>query len=209
MRAWRGLGAAALVAAGCVHLDTRTAVEHEQEAARHRANADQVRAATDIAQRTLPVVSASDATTNPGAPAIEVAAGRYAREAAAAQEHEDAAHRLRDQAARYCRHIPVAEQQSCPLPPGARVEPLARGLRIVPLAPVTAATLRERIDCALANAQVDHPSDWATCPLYAPGATTQVLDRADIGAVVEIHTLDEAQATEARRRAALVVSPPK
>ena len=202
MRAIRGfpvLLGAALFAAGCHFPDTMTAVEHEHEAERDRAESASAEAAVRIADTTRPMPSGSESMSDPGASLAGYAGARVAIDAQSAARHEDAAVRIRRDAAAACMHVPTEQRGSCPIGELLRVEPLPSGTRLVLKTPPAGPTLRSAIDCAIAESHVDRPEGADTCPLYVPGAITNVVERPS-GAVIEIIAADDAKVAEVRRR---------
>jgi hypothetical protein len=65
--------------------------------------------------------------------------------------------------------------------------------------------LRVQLNCALANAQVDRPNDFAECPLFAPGATSKVVEQPH-GAALQIDVVEPVQVEELWRRLLLLQS---
>ena len=175
---------APMLLAGCAHTDTMTAVEHDLEAERHRSAAQQAEASVRTVEIAMPPQSGSEIEKTSGFSSAELPAGRASSEIADAERHEKAARIIRERANSACRRVPIAEQKSCPVPPG-HVEPITLGARIVPAVSVPAELLRLHLECAMARAQVDRPPDQASCPLYAPGAAPRVTDRPQ-GAVIDI-----------------------
>jgi hypothetical protein len=188
------------VAGGCAH-DLRTAVEHENLAAHHRANADQARAVVAVNETTRPMQSGSEMDMT-GANRYEAtAAGKGIADVETARKHDEAAQRIRAEAGIICSRVPASAQVSCPVDVRGKVEPIRNGVRIIVAGAASAEALRAQIECAMARTRVDYPADWATCPLYAPGAVAHVVDRPNMVAI-DIVTRDEVQAAELRRRVA-------
>jgi hypothetical protein len=195
MDARRGLLLLLLV--GCRLPDGRTAVEHEQEAARRR---DKARAVVRVQETTQPVPSGYEAARDPGVPLAGYAQGRAGHEESVAAKHEQAAQRIRREAQAACLRVPVAMRSSCPVPRASVAEPIERGVRIRPRGTVAAENWRAEIECAQSEARVDRPPDHATCPIVQ-GTDVRVVD-APGGPILEIVAPTDALADEVRRRAA-------
>lgn len=195
--------APALLLVACAHLDQRTAVDLENEAEHHRAMARQAGGTVQVAESTRPVPSASESVSQPAVQ--QYAEGRAAYEMQAAQRAQDAAQRIRDGAERLCRNLPEVERVSCPIPAEASVERTGRMVRILPSGGLSAESLRAQVDCAMAQAKVDHPPDEQECPLLVPGSDVRVIDRPS-GVRIEIVAPDEISAEEVRRRARLLLN---
>lgn len=191
---------AGLLAVGCRFPDSMTAADHEREAQHRRAGMASAEAAVRVQETTRPMPSGSESMADPGTPLVGMAGGRAAYDAQTAVRHEEAAQRIRRDAEVACLRVRPEDRSSCPIGEVARVEPLASGARLIFKTPPVAATMRAAVDCAVAEAHVDRPGDFATCPLDVPGMSARVIERAG-GAVLEITAPDDARAAEVRARA--------
>ncbi|MSP63685.1 MAG: hypothetical protein EXR72_25735 [Myxococcales bacterium] len=195
-------GLVLVAVAGCRIQDTRTAVEHEQEAEHHRMEVEAARAMVTVAETTRPMQSATEAVGDPGTNLPHYAGARGATELQAAEEHEKAARRIRQDAEVACVRVPPSERTSCPVGgPVGSIEQIPRGVAIRPKVAPEPERLRALVDCAVAEARVVRPTDAESCPLLVPGATPRVVDRPG-GARLEIIAPDDARGDEVRRRAA-------
>jgi hypothetical protein len=202
------LACAIVLLVGCRVPETRTAVELEREAESRRMKAEQARAVVAAQERALPVPSGYEAARDPGTPLAGAAAGRAGYLLQTATELEEVARRIRRDAEAACVRVPPPVRTACPLGGEvAAVERIPRGVRLRPKDAVAPESLRVEIDCAMAQAKVDRPSDDAACPLLVRGASAKVVERGGV-TVVEVTAPDEARAEEVRRRAERRAAPP-
>jgi hypothetical protein len=193
---------ALFLVAGCHGLpDTRTAVEHEQLAAVSQSSSDQARAAVTVAETTRPVNNGVEATADATTPLYETAQGRSGYETMSAEDHIKIARKIRQNADVACARIPPSRWVTCPIGKPATVEAIPRGVRLILDGPAVE-LMRDQIDCALARARVERPSDAdaAACPILVPGAHPRVIDRPE-GPILEIVADDEVHAVDVRTRA--------
>lgn len=190
-----------LTIVGCVRpIDSRTAVEHEREAQRHRSEMELARSAVVKSEIARPMPSATEATEHPGTSMAAAAAGRVASEQRAAEGHELIARRIREEAALACEPIPPKERRICPVESVQRVERSGAVVRLHLAPTVSAEALRTGIGCAVAESHIERNAEHENCPLFVRGARPRVVDRPE-GPVLEIEGETETQAIDVERRA--------